>query len=80
MKNKKDLDTYKNKCAGKIAHTTLSSAEYILSRMKLKPNEIMEIYKCKFCDNYHIGHKVGTKHNFRKIHIKKSIKPKLTEE
>ena len=53
--NRKSLSNFKNKCAGKIAHATFTSAEYVLNRMKTVEGEILEIYKCKFCKKFHIG-------------------------
>lgn len=81
MAKKVNLTSFKNKCAGKVGHVTLTSAQYVLNRMKTVGGEILEIYKCKFCKKYHIGHKPGTKKKFpKKIHVKKKIKYKLTEE
>jgi len=76
------LDNFKNQCAGKIAHATLSSAEYIMGRMKVGVGEFLEIYKCKYCKKFHIGHTPGTKHTLskKKEFIKKKIKYNLIEE
>ena len=81
-KVKSNIEDFKNQCAGKVAHTTLNSAQYVLDRMKTSVGEILEIYICKFCKKFHIGHKVGTKHKTppKKLHIQKHIKYKLTEE
>lgn len=77
---KKISSQLKTKCLGKIAHPTLSSAEYALDNMRAV-GEILEIYKCEFCKKFHIGHKIGTKKGFvkKKFHVKKKIKYKLTE-
>lgn len=78
---KKASPQLKSKCLGKVAHSTLSSAEYVLDKMRVV-GEVLEIYKCEFCKKYHIGHKPGTrKKGFKKkLHIKNKIKYKLTEE
>lgn len=81
-KVKGNIKDFKNQCAGKVAHASVSSAEYVLDRMKTGVGEILEIYKCRFCKKFHIGHKPGTKHNrpSPKLHIKKKIKYKLIED
>lgn len=78
---KKISPQLKTKCLGKVAHHTMSSAEYALNSMRAV-GEVLEIYKCEFCKKFHIGHKVGTKKGLmkKKFHIKKKIKYKLTEE
>lgn len=40
-------------CDGKIAHDSKLSAQYYLD--ELTSNRNAEIYKCKFCEKYHIG-------------------------
>lgn len=77
----------KNKCLGKRGFDTIMIAEYALSTMPVRPSEIMEIYKCKHCKKYHIGHKPGTKNeNFKQFkekkkkgQTKKQIKDSLEE-
>lgn len=78
---KKISPQLKRQCLGKVAHKTLSSAEYVLDRMRAV-GEILEIYKCTFCKQYHIGHKPGTnkKKTKKRFYIKSKIKYKLTEE
>ena len=77
MKNSK-LQEFKNSCAGKIAHDTVTSVQYVLDRMKTSVGEILEIYKCQFCKKFHIGHKKGTSYKVKpKLHIKKKIKYNL---
>lgn len=58
MKKSKAL---KSACLGKIAHKTIISAQYVLDAMEIKQGHILHIYKCEFCKNFHIGHKLGTK-------------------
>lgn len=55
----------KRGCFGKIQHKSMLSAEYVLSRMKSKKSGILGIYKCTFCDFYHIGHD-NKKENYEK--------------
>lgn len=78
---KKISPLFKTKCLGKVAHSTMLSAEYALQSIRAI-GEVLEIYKCQFCKKFHIGHKVGTKNGIlkRKFHLKKKIKYKLTEE
>lgn len=40
-------------CDGKIVYKYLTSAEYALDN---NDDKTMEIYKCDFCKNYHLGH------------------------
>jgi len=46
----------KNACLGKIQHKSMLAAEYVLSRMSGKDSHLLEIYRCRFCKFYHIGH------------------------
>lgn len=41
-------------CLGKIQYEYYSGAVYALSKHRNK--EELEIYKCRFCKNYHLGH------------------------
>lgn len=44
-------------CFGKTKHRTKLAADYvILSR------PLMEVYRCKYCNHYHVGHPPKTKH------------------
>lgn len=43
-------------CLGKVQHKSFLAAEYILDRMNGKNSHLLEIYKCSFCEYYHIGH------------------------
>ena len=75
------INDFKNQCAGKTPYATLAIAEYVLSNGKFGVGEILEIYKCRFCKKFHIGHKIGTKKSIkRKQKVFKKIKYKLTEE
>lgn len=54
----KEIDKITNKmkqsCLGKIGHRSRLGAEYVLSTMKPEPD--LSVYKCEFCELYHIGH------------------------
>lgn len=43
-------------CYGKVQHKSRLAAEYILDRMNGKRSHLLEIYECKFCKFFHIGH------------------------
>ena len=77
---KNELNNFKNKCAGKLPYATISIAEFALDNMtNVGVGEILEIYKCTFCNKYHIGHKAGTKKSIkRKQKVFNKIKYKLT--
>lgn len=53
-KRRKELKMFKNSCLGKIKHKYRTSAEYVLEQMP--KNSDLEVYECKNCNNYHIGH------------------------
>lgn len=44
----------KKGCLGKVKHKSLLAAEYVLDEMR--DRAVMNIYKCRFCHHYHIGH------------------------
>lgn len=54
--SRKNIELAKKACFGKIAHGSMLAAEFILSRMGGKDSQLLEVYKCPFCDKYHIGH------------------------
>jgi hypothetical protein len=41
-------------CLGKVKHKSLLGANYV--REQMRECHLMDVYKCKFCKNYHIGH------------------------
>lgn len=45
------------RCLGKVKHKSFTSAEYVLYLMR--NNNELEIYKCSFCKDFHIGHKIS---------------------
>lgn len=51
-------DLEKKGCFGKQQHKTKLAAEYVFDRMNTKHSSILVIYKCKFCNYWHIGHDV----------------------
>lgn len=46
----------KRGCFGKIQHKSRLAAEFILSRMRGRDSATLEVYKCKYCTYFHIGH------------------------
>jgi hypothetical protein len=54
-KNRK-LERAKRSCLGKIKHKSRLSAEYVLDRMNGRDSHLLEIYQCKVCKFFHIGH------------------------
>ncbi len=51
------IDTIEKKgCFGKDKYKSKLAAEYVFDNFKGRANAILEIYKCTFCNNYHIGH------------------------
>lgn len=55
-KQQKSLALAKKACLGKVKHKSMLAAEFVLNRMKGPNSHRLEIYKCKFCHWYHIGH------------------------
>lgn len=49
----------KKSCDGKVKHKSMLSAEFILNQMK--PDPKLNIYKCIFCQSYHIGNSTPLK-------------------
>ena len=45
-------------CKRKIAHETVEEAKEHLNR---HPKEKLNIYECKYCGKYHVGHDEGFK-------------------
>lgn len=49
-----ELEKWKKMCAGKVVHATRNAALYALKLYKgLRVRH--DVYKCPFCDKYHIG-------------------------
>jgi hypothetical protein len=60
-KNKRDKKRHnkelaKSACYGKLKHRSMLAAQYILDRMSGRKSHLLEIYKCSFCNAFHIGH------------------------
>lgn len=56
-KNQGKNDHIKQVCLGKIKHKSWLSAEYTLNKMRrTKDSHLLEIYRCPFCKDLHIGH------------------------
>lgn len=53
---RRNLNIAKKGCFGKIPHKSMLAADFILSKMNGRDSHKLEIYKCKFCSWYHIGH------------------------
>lgn len=58
-RRQQELKKIKNCCLGKIKHKYRTSAEYVLEQMP--NNSDLEVYQCKHCNNYHIGHSSSLK-------------------
>jgi len=54
--SRKNLELAKKACFGKIGHGSMLAAQFILDKMGGKDGALLGIYKCQFCDKYHIGH------------------------
>ncbi len=58
--NKRERNELKKRqCDGKLKHTSILAANEYLYQSK----DDMEVYKCKFCDGYHLGHSKNSKSN-----------------
>lgn len=44
-------------CSGKARHKTADFAEVAAVKMRKKTGDHFNVYKCRFCNGYHIGHK-----------------------
>jgi hypothetical protein len=55
-RNSKHKTFAEKSCMGKVPHKSMLAAEYIFDRMSGKNSHLLEIYKCSFCEYYHIGH------------------------
>jgi len=69
-KQKKDklLALAKKACLGKVKHKSMLAAEFVLNKMKGPNSYSLEIYSCRFCNFFHIGH------NHKKEYEKNSVK------
>jgi hypothetical protein len=43
-------------CLGKDKHKSKLAAEYIVDNFKGRNDPTVEIYRCSFCDGWHVGH------------------------
>lgn len=61
----------KKMCLGKVKHISRTSAEYILAGKKNYGGKHgnLEIYPCKFCNHFHIGHNKQQKPTEKKERI-----------
>ena len=55
-KKNKSLEIAKKMCLGKIKHGSILAAEYVKDKMRGRETHLLKIYKCKFCNGFHIGH------------------------
>jgi rubrerythrin len=55
-KKRHNKERAKSACYGKIQHRSMLAAQYILDRMNGRKSHLLEIYKCPFCNTFHIGH------------------------
>ena len=60
-KQDKDRDFFLKSCKGKVKYDSISHGEWSLNGMiengLVASNEKMNVYPCKFCKHWHIGHK-----------------------
>ena len=70
MPAKKISPREKSACLGKVKHKTMLAAEASLDDMykdaSVKDWHNLEIYRCLFCKDLHIGHKLTTKNKSKK--------------
>jgi len=51
--------THHNTCTRKIRYGHEETARQARSKLAAKGRQGLEIYHCKLCDGYHLGHKKG---------------------
>lgn len=56
MGRNKSRNAYFNACFKKIKHRTIADAKKHLNGLSVKGERWLNIYKCRFCKHYHIGH------------------------
>ena len=60
MPNEPDLNFYAASCFGKVGHASYSAAQKHINQSRKKRSRgnrrPIEVYLCKFCQKYHIGH------------------------
>lgn len=68
IKPKQKMFGIKSSCSGKIKHGSMLAAQYILDNMitRDKKSHLLEVYKCRFCNKYHIGHNNSEEINTKK--------------
>lgn len=52
-----DSEKQKYSCDGKVKHIAMTTAEIAAQETKPKRGHYMEVYKCEFCDHFHVGNK-----------------------
>lgn len=54
-------------CEGKQGHDTREQAKFHMQNLIRKGNVLLEVYRCPWCDKYHVGHRPkGRKRSRRK--------------
>jgi hypothetical protein len=54
-------------CEGKQGHDTRAQAQAHMHNLIRKGNVLLEVYRCPWCDKYHVGHRSrGRKRSRRK--------------
>lgn len=46
----------KQSCINKVSHTSLIDGINVLLKQRAKGYDVNNVYKCFFCNKYHIGH------------------------
>jgi len=68
MQNKFLQYQQKRSCTFKLKHETLKDALIKLLEYRDKDIAVDTVYKCLFCNDYHVGHKTkGTNYKMRKV-------------
>lgn len=54
-------------CEGKFPHETKDQAKAHMANLIRKGNVLLEVYRCMWCEKYHVGHRPrGRKRSRRK--------------
>lgn len=51
----------RNQCGDKVRHLTAAAAKVALRKLRARLDfhgGIVEIYHCRFCKGYHVGHRI----------------------
>jgi uncharacterized protein with PIN domain len=60
-----DLDDPRlRSCISKVVHASAEKAHKVLTKSPYK--KVLDVYHCKFCGRYHIGHKTTNRKGKRK--------------